>query len=68
MDQPIRRRATKLGEGKAVEITEEGERQRGQTKVLVESNPGTIGSFGVKTETQLGEPWVAANTFVRQQL
>ncbi len=57
-----------MGEGKAVEVTEEGERQRGQTKVLVESNPGTIGSFGVKTETQLGEPWVAANTFVRQQL
>jgi hypothetical protein len=57
-----------MGEGKAVEITEEGERQGGQTKVLVESNLGTIGRFGVKTETQLGDLWVAANTFVQEQL
>jgi hypothetical protein len=36
--------------------------------VLVESNPGTIGRFGVKTETQLRDLWVAANTFVQEQL
>jgi hypothetical protein len=56
-----------MGEGKAVEITEEGERQRGQTKVLVESNLGTIGRFGVKTETQLGDLWVTTNTVVQEQ-
>jgi hypothetical protein len=36
--------------------------------VLAESNLGTIGRFGVKTETQLGDLWVAANTFVQEQL
>ncbi len=55
-----------MGEGKAVDLKEEGERQRGQTKVLVDSNPGTIARFGVKTETQLGDLWVAANTFVQE--
>ena len=57
-----------MGEGKAVEITEEGERQRGQTKVLVEANLGTIVVIRSENEARHEYLCAAASSFVSEQL
>lgn len=58
------RRIIPRGEGKKRKLEEE-KGKWGQTKVLVESNSGTIAGFRANSETSRGPLWATASAFAR---